>query len=303
MFKLKFNTVFINTFLFSILVFSSIFVSSCDKGPSENEKKLALEVEDLRRAREKDSLYQADLQQEMNVIYVRLDSMRQVEDKIRKLTSDMRGGEVDPATGGMSIDEGMQQIERQMQANRAKVAELERKLKESGQQNSVMANQIAGLKKSLEDKDAEIGQMRERVAQLETEVEGWKSRYSGKIDELDSTNVVLEDTRTKANTAYYIIGTEKELKKQNIIINDKKGFEPDGRSKSKFTAVDIRTTNSIMIGSASDVKAKNVKLIPSRPSGSFKVEERSGNVYLEITDTEAFWESKYLAILSKTSLF
>ncbi|WP_291722843.1 hypothetical protein [Bernardetia sp.] len=285
------------------LLFSMVFISSCDKGPSENEKKLAMEVEDLRRAREKDSLYQADLQQEMNVIYVRLDSMRQVEDKIRRLTSDMRGGDIDPATGGMSIDEGMQQIERQMQANRAKVAELERKLKESGQQNSALANTIAMLKRSIEDKDAEITQMRGQIAQLETEVEGWKSRYSGKIDELDSTNVVLEDTRTMANTAYYVVGTEKELKDKNIIINDKKGFEPDGRTKSNFTAIDIRTTSSIVIGSTSDVKAKKVKLLPLRPSNSYRIEERGGNVYLEITNSEKFWESKYLAILSKTSFF
>ncbi len=299
MFKSNLN----NVVLCLMLFFGVLFISSCDKGPSENEKKLAMEVEDLRRAREKDSLYQADLQQEMNVIYVRLDSMRQVEDKIRQITSDMRGGDIDPSTGGMSIDQGMQQIERQMQANRAKVAELERKLKESGQQNSTLANTIAMLKRSIEDKEAEIVQMKGRITELEGEVEGWKSRYSGKIDELDSTNVVLEDTRTAANTAYYIVGTEKDLKKQNIIINDKKGFEPDGRVKNKFTAIDIRTTNSIMIGSASDVKVKNVKLIPSRPSGSFRVEERSGNVYLEITNTESFWESKYLAILSKTSLF
>ena len=299
MLKLNFQNVVLGTTL-SLSVF---FISSCDKSPSENEKKLAMEVEDLRRAREKDSLYQADLQQEMNVIYVRLDSMRQVEDKIRQITSDMRGGDIDPSTGGMSIDQGMQQIERQMQANRAQVAELERKLKESGQQNSMMANQIASLKRSLEDKDAEIAQMKGRITELEGEVEGWKSRYSGKIDELDSTNVVLEDTRTAANTAYYIVGTEKDLKQKNIIINDKKGFEPDGKAKSKFTAIDIRTTNSILIGSASDIKAKNVKLIPSRPSGSFRVEERGGNVYLEITNTENFWESKYLAILSKTSLF
>ncbi len=299
MFKLNLN----NIALLATLFFSVLFVSSCDKGPSENEKKLVMEVEDLRRAREKDSLYQADLQQEMNVIYVRLDSMRQVEDKIRRLTSDMRGGDIDPSTGGMSIDQGMQQIERQMQANRAKVAELERKLKESGQENSALANTVAMLRRSIEDKDAEITQMKERVAQLETEVTGWKSRYSVKIDELDSTNVVLEDTRTVANTAYYVIGTEKELKKQDIIINDKKGFEPDGRVKNKFTAIDIRTTSSIMIGSANDVKAKNVKLLPSRASGSFRIDERGGNVYLEITNADRFWESKYLAILSKTSFF
>ncbi|WP_375559513.1 hypothetical protein ACE193_17485 [Bernardetia sp. OM2101] len=298
MFKSNVN----NVVLCATLFFSVLFISSCDKGPSENEKKLAMEVEDLRRAREKDSLYQADLQQEMNVIYVRLDSMRQVEDKIRKLTSDMRGG-ADAATTGMSIDQGMQQIERQMQANRAKVAELERKLKESGQQNSALANTVAMLKRSLEDKEAEITQMRGRIADLEGEVEGWKSRYSGKIDELDSTNVVLEDTRTVANTAYYVVGTEKELKDKDIIINDKKGFEPDGRAKSKFTAIDIRTVNSIVIGSASDVKAKKVKLLPSRPSGSFRIEERGGNVYLEITNSEKFWETKYLAILSKTSFF
>ncbi len=299
MFKSNFN----NVVLFTTLFFSVLFISSCDKGPSENEKKLAMEVEDLRRAREKDSLYQADLQQEMNVIYVRLDSMRQVEDKIRKLTSDMRGGDIDPSTGGMSIDQGMQQIERQMQANRAKVAELERKLKDSGQQNSALANTIAMLKRSLEDKDAEIVQMKGRIADLEGEVEGWKSRYSGKIDELDSTNVVLEDTRTMANTAYYVVGSEKELKDKNIIINDKKGFEPDGRKKDKFTAIDIRTVSSIVIGSTNDVKAKKVKLVPLRPSNSYRIEERGGNVYLEITNSEKFWETKYLAILSKTSFF
>ncbi|WP_154657148.1 hypothetical protein [Hugenholtzia roseola] len=276
---------------------------SCTGGMSEEEKKLRLELEEFKRAKEKDSVYISGLTQEMDMVYNKLDSMRKAEEKIRQITADIRGKRVSADAAGLGIDQNLEEIERQMRENKAMIRELEKKYKESNSQNALLAKQIEMLKKTVEDKEAEITLLRGRVAELEQEVEGLKTKVAATEYALDSTSVVLDDTRTELNTVFYIVGTEKELKKQNIIVNDKKGFKPDARSASYFTSIDKRNVSQIRVGSSSEVKAKNVKLVPARPSGSYTITEEGGVVYLNVTNSNSFWQDKYLAILTKTGLF
>jgi hypothetical protein len=279
--------------LLYLTIFSCLMLAfyGCTGGMSEEEKKLRLELEEFKRAKEKDSIYISGLTQEMDMVYNKLDSMRKAEEKIRQITADIRGKRVSADAAGLSIDQNLEEIERQMRENKAMIRELEKKYKESNSQNALLA------------KEAEIALLRGRVAELEREVEGLKTKVAATEYALDSTSVVLDDTRTELNTVFYIIGTEKELKRQNIIINDKRGFKPDARSASYFTSIDKRNVSQIRVGSSSDVKAKNVKLVPARPSGSYTITEEGGVVYLNITNSNSFWQDKYLAILTKTDLF
>ncbi len=106
------------------------------------------------------------------------------------------------------------------------------------------------------------------------------------------------EKKEKLNTAYYALGTAKELTKNGVLTKEG-GFIGLGKTqqvdftKAYFTKVDIPGTNSIIIG------AKKAKLITNPPIGSYKIEGENGNAdKLTILNSKEFWSvSKYLVIV------
>ncbi|MCC5943296.1 MAG: hypothetical protein JJT94_00060 [Bernardetiaceae bacterium] len=292
-----------NRFLLFALLFGFIGLTACnDKANDQEAQKIQEELDAMRSRSQKDSLYIADLTSEMDVIYNKLDSMRGVEARIRDITAGMKGGDITPGEGGLQIDEGIAAIERQLQENRARLRELEQKLKNSESQNASLEKLVSQLRKTVEDKEADIIVLRTRITELESEVSGWKSRYSLKEDEADSLNVELDYSQGKLHTAFYVIGTERDLKQEGIVINSKRGLAPE-RFQSKFTKIDIREVSEIEIGTADDIKIRKVKIVPTRAENTYELVEKNNKVFIIVKDNQAFWQDKYLAIMTKTSLF
>ena len=103
----------------------------------------------------------------------------------------------------------------------------------------------------------------------------------------------------KLNTAFYVVGTTKELK-NNGVITKEGGFIGLGQvtelsktlDQNYFTKIDILKTKEI------PVSARKVKLITPHPETSYKlVEGASSIIRIEIIDPEQFWSiSKYCII-------
>ena len=107
----------------------------------------------------------------------------------------------------------------------------------------------------------------------------------------------------KLNTAYYAIGTAKELIKQNVLTKDG-GFIGLGKSTklkanfntAYFTKVDVTTLKEITIGS------KKAKVISTNPADSYSFEGEQGKkiTNLLINDPAAFWATdRYLVIVTE----
>jgi len=273
--------------------------SACN---NQDAERLRAENEALKKERAEDSLYISDLTTEMDVVYNKLDSMRRMEERIRQTFTDLRDGRVAVAEGGMNIDQTMEAIEAEMQQSKQVIRQLEAKLKESGRENSALAKMVEELKKTVGDKDAQIGMLQDRIVELEGEVEGWKSKYADKLDEADSLQLDLDVKITEVNTAYYIVGTEKDLKNAGILVNRKRGFSAN-KSLDKFTKIDIRETTKITL-TGDKINLKKVQVIPARPSSTYELTEEGGVAYLNITDYEGFWKSsKTLAVMTKSTFF
>jgi chromosome segregation ATPase len=190
------------------------------------------------------------------------------------------------------IKEDIQAIYDLMAKNKSRINVLSKKLKDSNLKLEGMQLMIENLQNSLNMKDEEIVELKNKIESLHIELSSLKTNY----DDLKGENEVKTTT---LKTAYYAFGTSKELKEKNIITREG-GFIGIGKStkikddlnKEYFTKIDIDQTGSINIG------AKKAKIVTTHPSGSYKLVGDKSVEKIEITNAEEFWSvSKYLVII------
>jgi len=230
----------------------------------------------------------------INDIQGTLDTIKQKENIIN-LTTD-RGGEL-KLSAKDQIKSDIQTIYSLMQKNRETINALSKKLKSSNLKVSELNKMVDRLNKELADKAAEIEDLRNKLARLNASFE----LANLKIDTLSRTvkeqgaqisnqSQTIADQDEALNTAYYVIGTNKELKKSGII---KSGEILADFNKELFTKVDMRKVTEISILS------KKAKIISNHPSSSYKfVGDKKVIQSLQILDYKAFWSnSRYLVIV------
>jgi chromosome segregation ATPase len=230
----------------------------------------------------------------INEIQGTLDTIKQKENIIN-LTTD-RGGEL-KLSAKDQIKNDIQTIYGMMEKNKATIAALSRKLKNSNMKVDELNKMVERLNRDLASKAAEIEDLRNKLAKLNASFE----MANLKIDTLSRTvrdqgSKISNQTQTIAeqeealNTAYYVIGTNKELKKSGII---KSGEILSDFNKELFTKIDIRKTTEISILS------KKAKILSSHPSSSYKFTgDKKVIQALQILDYKSFWSnSKYLVIV------
>jgi hypothetical protein len=95
------------------------------------------------------------------------------------------------------------------------------------------------------------------------------------------------------HTAWFVFGTKKELKEQNIL--DAGEVLRSNFNKDYFTKIDIRIDKEIKLYS------KSAEILTSHPAGSYTLQRDANKQYvLRITNPDAFWHtSKYLVIQVK----
>jgi len=182
--------------------------------------------------------------------------------------------------------------------NKHQLDVLTRQLKASGMKVTELQVMVARLTKDIAEKNKEIEVLRDRLAKMDIVVE----TTNLKLDTLTNivktqSNQLNDQSQTMAgqdaalNTAYYIIGTDKELSKNGVI---GKGDRILGDfNKNLFTKVDIRNVTEIPILS------KKARVLSNHPTTSYKLTGDKKIIQaLEITDYKAFWSNvKYLVIM------
>ena len=230
----------------------------------------------------------------INDIQGTLDTIKQKENIIN-LTTD-RGGEL-KLSAKDQIKADIESIYSMMLKNKETIAALSKKLKNSNMKVDELSKMVERLNKDLAAKSAEIEELRNKLAKLNNAFE----MANLKIDTLSKTvreqgSTISNQSQTIAeqdealNTAYYVIGTNKELKKTGII---KSGEVLSDFNKDLFTKIDIRKVTEISILS------KKAKILSSHPSSSYKFNgDKKVIQSLQILDYKSFWSnSKYLVIV------
>ena len=250
---------------------------------------------------ERDSLNKVIAQKD-NEINDIMSTFNQIEEGLREIgqaegrISVARDGE--GANRTQRIAENMQFIRQTMQQNRELIDKLRTQLRESSINGEQLKKTIESLALQLEEKDKELQQLRaeldakdihimdldEKIANLNTNVSKLSNESAKKTETINAQDKQI-------HSAWFVFGTKKELKEQQILVNGK--VLQGNFNKDYFTKVDIRVDKEIKLYS------RSAKMLTSHPSSSYTLQRDANKQYvLRITDPQLFWStSKYLVIL------
>ncbi len=237
-----------------------------------------------------------------NDIEANLDSIKKAELVIDK---NAKAGEV-KGSRKEQIKSDIKYIYDLQQKNRKMVAELSARLNKSDKHAAQLQKMIDNLNASITEKDAQIAQMTDELGKLNIQVKDLNVKVTDlntNVDNLSADNAQKQadiDAKTAAlNTAYYVIGTTRELKDKKIITGAG-GFIGIGRTKDlmadlnmdDFTKVDITVVNEIPI------MKKKISIITSHPQTSYRLEGDKTVDKLVILDAKAFWSLSKVLVIS-----
>ncbi len=200
------------------------------------------------------------------------------------------------------INQNIAFINELLEKNKAMIGSLNARLKSSNINLASLKAMVEKLNADIVLKDEELLALNDDIAVLRERMDDMSRTIDSlRVENTQKENVIANKT-TELNTAYWTIGTYKQLSSKNIV-NKKGGFIGIGREKvlkkdfnnDAFNKIDITKVTRF------DVNSKNAKIITSHPSGSYNIEKDSKGVVtaIEITDPARFWSaSKYLVIVT-----
>ena len=205
-----------------------------------------------------------------------------------------RNAELDEMMGTFNdISEGFRQInaaESRVDLQRGAVSEGSLSAKQ----------QIATDIEFIQKLQAELASKNIRIQELDAAVTGLSTDKEVLTAENEAKAKTVAEQDKALNTAWFVFGTKKELKDQNILTNTglfqkKQVLKDSDINKDYFTQVDIRTTKEIKLYS------KSADVLTTHPAGSYALEkDDKDQLVLKITNPKDFWSvSRYLVIQVK----
>lgn len=259
----------------------------------KREKELAAQNDSLTVALSEKNMA---LDQAMQAIADIQEGFRAINEAEGRVSVQSQGGE--GITDAERLKEDILFIQQKMEANRKQIAELEKKLKAGGAETANLRKVLANLQQELNDKVASIAALQGELARKNIRIAELDSAVvilSGDVNALQEiTEVqqeVIEQQVDQLNTAWYVYGTIKELKEQNIL-NKGEVLTSTEYNKNYFTEIDIRDDKVFPL------YAKRAKLLTTHPAGSYEfTKDDDKQLTLCVLDPETFWSvSRYLVI-------
>ena len=221
-------------------------------------------------------------------------NLNEIKEKQKIISTKSEGVELKNNNKDQIISD-IQSIYDLLDKNKKQAANLSKKLKSSNLQADEIRLAVSNLTTQVNDKENEITKLKSNLEKLHIDFANLKIRF---YDEVEESNMKTE----KLNTAYYLIGSNKDLTEKGVI-TESGGFIGLGKlaqlneslNKNYFTKIDITQTSEIPI------HGDKVKLVSIHPADSYKLIEGSASIdKIVILNQEKFWSvSKYLIIATK----
>ena len=203
-------------------------------------------------------------------------------------------------------------IDRTIQQNKAKIAELEQQLAESGSKSKQLNATITRLKNELNEKDTYINNLREelnvskaQVAELTVRVEDLNQNVKNLNENIDNLNAqsaeqqaTINQQEAALNTVYYIVAPMSTLEDYGLANKGglfSKGSATTDINKNVMISADKRDLRNIPLNT------KKATILTKHPESSYLLTKDDNNMLsLSIIDPDAFWNiSNYLIISIK----
>ncbi|MCI7464912.1 MAG: hypothetical protein MSB01_01290 [Bacteroidales bacterium] len=185
-------------------------------------------------------------------------------------------------------------------SDREKLAAVSARISKNQRQNKQLQTFVSNLEERIKEQEMQIQSLTEelqkknvKIDELTKNVENLESASKQK----DKKIMQIEDEK---NTAYFAIGTKKELRAKNLI-DRKGGFIGLGKADvlsnntdfASLTKIDTRNTQEIPL------TGKKIKIVTSHPTSSYSLEgDETRPTSIRITNPDLFWKaSKCLIIM------
>ena len=274
----------------------AIAMTGC-KQEQANKVELAL-------AHQRDSLNQIIAQKD-NEINDMMTTFSDIEEGFREINEAQDRVAIAQQGEGSSskarIKENIQFIKSAMKQNKELINKLKQQLRESSFNSDALKRMIESLQAQMEEKEQQIVQLREEldardihIAELDEQVANQNTAIDDLVEESAQKTQVINKQDKDLHTAWFVYGTEKELKEQSVI--DKKGNVLKANfNKDYFTKIDYRVDKEVKFYS------KSARILTPHPAEAYKLEQDANKQFiLRITNPDLFWStSKYLVVQVK----
>lgn len=236
----------------------------------------------------------------MGDIYAGLDSINAQEGILTN------PGIGDNADRRQEVRDNLTAIRQRLAQNKRLLSELEKKAKDAGANTAVMQRTIDQMKQHIAAQDAKIEELTTQLAAANDAITELTGQYEESQQQLADETLAKEEAQANyvaaenaANTVYYVVGTNKQLKEWKVLekrfLGATKVMQGDEINYTCFKAADKRTLTSIPTG------AKKVEIKSLNDEKSYVIEgEKDGPKTIRITNPTLFWQkTPYLVIETK----
>ena len=277
-----------------ILAMCVIALASCNDGVEKAEQFAQ---------QQRDSLNQIIAQKD-NEINDMMTTLSDIEEGFREITEAQNRVTLAKQGEGTNtterIKENFQFIQSVMKQNKELINKLKQQVRESSVKGGQLKKIIDNLTQQMEKKDQQMQALREEldkrdihIAELDEQVADLNSNVSNLTAENTEKSQTISTQDKQLNTAWFVFGTSKELKEQNILKDGK--VLQSNFNKEYFTKIDIRIDKEIKLYS------KSANILTAHPASSYTLDRDANKQYvLRINDPQLFWStSKYLVVQVK----
>lgn len=191
-------------------------------------------------------------------------------------------------------------IQSRMEENRNLIGKLRKQQRESSFRSEELKQTIENIAAQLQEKDKELKRMRQtladkdiHIAELDKTIDKLSDNVENLKAETTTKTQVIENQDKQMHTAWYVFGTKKELRNQNILT--KEGVLRQNFNKNYFTQIDIRVDREIKLYSS------YAKVLTNHPAGTYSLtKDANGQYIFRALNPSQFWQTgRYLVILVK----
>ena len=234
----------------------------------------------------------AEIQDSLNAIVVG-------DTTVQMLSQKLQGEERLTEPQSRQVMDRIAIVNASIERTKARIGDLEEKLKASGVRIGGLQKMIAGLKRDVTAKEDLVSQLTVRVDSLQTTVTGLQTEVQASQDTILAKDQSLEEKRRELATIYYIVGTRKELTDSGVLVA-KGGILGMGRTlqlsghynEDLFTPLDTDRERTIAV---SAVKAR---VLSPQPLSSYELVPAGDKMELHILDPREFRKVKHVVIVT-----
>jgi hypothetical protein len=278
--------------LFAIV---GVFLASCGQKAQEEVERLEQENLELKEQLSTNEGTFNEFFGSLNQIEENLALIKEKENIISQGTQNDLEGRADKME---QINEDIRLIGELMEKNRQLITRLNRDIRNSNVKVAEFEKMVARLNDQIQEKEIEIEGLRDELGRMNLRVDYLSATVDTLQEVARERGRIIEEKISEMNTAYYIMGSRRELRDWGVITREG-GFLGIGRTNrlrsdfdhSNFTMIDITLAREITIA------GKEPLFITTHPEGTWEYKVEDDVTYLVILDPVKFWSaSRYLVI-------